>query len=230
MKLSIVVPVYNEKNTILKIIEKVKALDVEKEIIIVDDCSTDGTCELIKEKLDSRYPEVSIFYHMANHGKGAALRTGFKHVKGEIIAIQDADLEYEPEEIKDLIKPITDGFADVVYGSRLSGGKPQRMYLFWHLVGNKFLTFLTNILYNTTISDMETCYKVMTKKVLDSINLTSDRFDIEPEITAKIFRQNYRVYEIPISYYGRDYSEGKKVCWKDGFSAIWTLIKYRFVS
>jgi len=229
MKLSIVVPVYNEKNTILKIIEKVKALDVEKEIIIVDDCSTDGTCELLKEQLEGKYPEVRIFYHIANQGKGAALRTGFQHVRGEIITIQDADLEYEPEELRDLIKPITDGFADVVYGSRLSGGKPQRMYLFWHLVGNKFLTLITNLLYNTTISDMETCYKVMTKKVLNSLNLKSIRFNIEPEITAKIFKQHYRVYEMPISYYGRDYSEGKKICWIDGFSAIWTLIKYRFI-
>ncbi len=229
MKLSIVMPVYNEKETILKIVEKVIALDIEKEIIIVDDCSTDGTCELIKEKLDGKYPEVRILYHVANQGKGAALRTGFKHVKGEIVAIQDADLEYEPEEFKDLIKPITDGFADVVYGSRLSGGKPQRMYLFWHLVGNKFLTLIANLLYNTTISDMETCYKVMTKRVLDSISLKSKRFNIEPEITAKIFKQHYRVYEMPISYYGRDYSEGKKISWIDGFSAIWTLIKYRFM-
>jgi len=229
MKLSIVVPVYNEKNTILKIIEKVKALDVEKEIIIVDDCSTDGTRELLKEQLDGKYPEVRIFYHVSNQGKGAALCTGFKHVSGEIITIQDADLEYEPEEFKDLIKPITDGFADVVYGSRLSGGKPQRMYLFWHLVGNKFLTLITNLLYNTTISDMETCYKIMTKRVLNSLNLKSRHFNIEPEITAKIFKQHYRVYEMPISYYGRDYSEGKKICWRDGFSAIWTLIKYRFI-
>ena len=229
MKLSIVMPVYNEKETILKIVEKVIALDIEKEIIIVDDCSTDGTCELIKEKLDGKYPEIRVFYHVANQGKGAALRTGFKHVKGEIVTIQDADLEYEPEEFKDLIKPITDGFADVVYGSRLSGGKPQRMYLFWHLVGNKFLTLIANLLYNTTISDMETCYKVMTKRVLDSLNLKSRRFNIEPEITAKIFKKHYRVYEMPISYYGRDYSEGKKICWKDGFSAIWTLIKYRFM-
>ena len=229
MKLSIVMPVYNEKETILKIVEKVIALDIEKEIIIVDDCSTDGTCELIKEKLDGKYPELRVFYHVANQGKGAALRTGFKHVNGEIVTIQDADLEYEPEEFKDLIKPITDGFADVVYGSRLSGGKPQRMYLFWHLVGNKFLTLIANLLYNTTISDMETCYKVMTKRVLDSISLKSKRFNIEPEITAKIFKQHYRVYEMPISYYGRDYSEGKKISWIDGFSAIWTLIKYRFM-
>ena len=229
MKLSIVVPVYNEKNTVLKIIEKVKALDVEKEIIIVDDCSTDGTLELLKEQLDGKYPEVRIFYHVSNQGKGAALRTGFQHVSGDIITIQDADLEYEPEELKDLIKPITDGFADVVYGSRLSGGKPQRMYLFWHLAGNKFLTLITNLLYNTTISDMETCYKVMTKRVLDSLNLKSRSFNIEPEITAKIFKQHYRVYEMPISYYGRDYSEGKKICWQDGFSAMWTLIKYRFM-
>jgi len=229
VKLSIIVPVYNEKNTVLKIIEKVKALDVEKEIIIVDDCSTDGTLELLKEQLDGKYPEVRIFYHVSNQGKGAALRTGFQHVSGDIITIQDADLEYEPEELKDLIKPITDGFADVVYGSRLSGGKPQRMYLFWHLAGNKFLTLIANLLYNTTISDMETCYKVMTKRVLDSLNLKSRRFNIEPEITAKIFKKHYRVYEMPISYYGRDYSEGKKICWKDGFSAIWTLIKYRFM-
>jgi len=229
MKLSIVMPVYNEKETILKIVEKVIALDIEKEIIIVDDCSTDGTCELIKEKLDGKYPEVRILYHVANQGKGAALRTGFKHVKGEIVAIQDADLEYEPAEFRDLIKPITDGFADVVYGSRLSGGKPQRMYLFWHLVGNKFLTLIANLLYNTTISDMETCYKVMTKRVLNSISLKSKHFNIEPEITAKIFKQHYRVYEMPISYYGRDYSEGKKIRWIDGFSAIWTLIKYRFM-
>jgi glycosyltransferase involved in cell wall biosynthesis len=226
--LSVVMPVYNEKNFILTIIGRVLALDVLKELIIVDDFSTDGTRELLKDlKHDDR---VRVLFHEKNMGKGAALRTGFQHVSGDIAAIQDADLEYDPNELKDLIKPILEGMADVVYGSRLSGGKPQRVHLFWHKVGNNFLSLLTNILYNSTLSDMETCYKVFKKDIIRGIKIESDRFNIDPELTAKILKnKNLRVYEMPISYYGRNYNEGKKITWRQGFGAIITLLKYRFV-
>ena len=225
--LSVVMPVYNEKETVLKIINKVLSLDLVKELIIVDDGSTDGTRELLKTaKYDER---VKVLFHEKNMGKGAALRTGFKQVTGDVIAIQDADLEYDPEEFIEMIRPIEEGVADVVYGSRLSGGRPQRVHLFWHRVGNDFLTFMTNILYNTTLSDMETCYKMFRKGVIDKIRIASNDFTVEPELTAKILKQkNLRVYEMPISYYGRSYAEGKKVSWVHGFSALWTLIRYRF--
>ena len=197
-----------------------------RKVLVVDDGSADGTRELLKETLfDDR---VKIFFHEKNRGKGAALRTGFGHVSGEIVAIQDADLEYDPGEFAEMIRPILDGVADVVYGSRLSGGKPQRVHLFWHRMGNGFLTFLTDILYNTTLSDMETCYKLMTRDVLDSLDLKSDHFEIEPEITAKILKQRIRIFEVPISYAGREMEEGKKISWRDGVPALWTLIKYRF--
>jgi glycosyltransferase involved in cell wall biosynthesis len=225
--LSVVIPVYNEKETVLKILDKVLKLDFVAEVILVDDGSTDGTRELLKQAaLDRR---VKLFFHDRNRGKGAALRTGFGQVTGEIVAIQDADMEYDPNEFIEMIKPIRDGVADVVYGSRLSGGKPQRVHLFWHKVGNGFLTFMTGLLYNTTLSDMETCYKMFRKEVLDTLRIESDDFSVEPEITAKICKnKKWRVYEIPISYYGRSYAEGKKISWRHGFSALWTLLKYRF--
>jgi glycosyltransferase involved in cell wall biosynthesis len=225
--LSVVIPVYNEQPTILQIIAKVLKLDFVGEIVVVDDGSTDGTKELLQETpFEDR---VKIFFHERNRGKGAALRTGFGHVTGVIVAIQDADLEYDPSEFAELLQPILDGVADVVYGSRLSGGKPQRVHLFWHRMGNGFLTFLTDLLYNTTLSDMETCYKMFRKSVLDTIRIESDDFSVEPELTAKICKNNqWRIYEIPISYYGRSYAEGKKITWRHGVSALWTLLKFRF--
>ena len=225
--LSVVIPVYNERETVLAILEKVLKLDMIKEIIVVDDGSTDGTRELLQAlPVDGR---VKVFFHDRNRGKGAVLRTGFGHVTGEIVAIQDADLEYDPDEFIEMIKPIVAGVADVVYGSRLSGGKPQRVHLFWHRMGNGFLTFLTDLLYNTTLSDMETCYKMFRRSVIETIRIDSDDFSVEPELTAKICKnKQWRVYEIPISYYGRSYAEGKKISWRHGFSALWTLLKYRF--
>jgi len=225
--LSVVIPAYDEKETILRIIDKVLQLDFVKEIIVVDDGSKDGTKELLREAaFDGR---VRIFFHDRNRGKGAALRTGFGHVTGEIVAVQDADLEYDPNEFAEMIKPILEGVADVVYGSRLSGGKPQRVHLFWHKLGNGFLTFLTDLLYNTTLSDMETCYKMFRKNVIETIRIRSDGFSVEPELTAKICKnKQWRVYELPISYYGRSYAEGKKISWKHGVSALWALLKYRF--
>jgi glycosyltransferase involved in cell wall biosynthesis len=225
--LSVVIPVYNEKETIRRIIEKVLKLDFVKEVLVVDDGSTDGTAEILKEAaFDGR---VKLFFHDRNRGKGAALRTGFGKITGEIVTIQDADLEYDPNEFAEMIRPISEGMADVVYGSRLTGGKPQRVHLFWHKMGNGFLTFLTDLLYNTTLSDMETCYKMFRKTVIDNIRIESDGFSVEPELTAKICRnKRWRVYEMPISYYGRSYAEGKKITWRHGFAAIWTLIRYRF--
>ncbi len=225
--LSVVMPVYNEKDTALKIIDKVLKLDILKELIIVDDCSTDGTRDILKaSKFDAR---VRIVYHERNMGKGAALRTGFKSVSGEVVATQDADLEYDPGELNLLAGPIREGVADVVYGSRLSGGRPQRVHLFWHRVGNDFLTFMTNLLYNTTLTDMETGYKVFRIGVLKGIDIRSNDFSVEPELTAKVLKKNLRVYEIPISYYGRSYGEGKKIKWFHGISALATLLKYRFL-
>jgi len=229
LTLSVVMPVYNEKNTVLKIIDKVLKLDVVKELIIVDDASIDGTKDILKNaKFDNR---VILLFHERNLGKGAAIRTGFKNVSGDLAVIQDADLEYDPNEFLQMMEPIEEGVADVVYGSRLCGGKPQRVHMFWHKVGNSFLTFLTNFLYNSTLTDMETCYKMFRKSVVDGLNLKSNGFSVEPEITAKILKnKKLRVYEIPISYYGRNYSEGKKTSWKHGFGALFTLIKYRFMN
>lgn len=226
--LSVVMPVYNEKNTVLKIIDKVLKLDIVKELIVVDDCSTDGTRDLLKSaRFDSR---VRVLFHDKNLGKGGAIRTGFKNASKDVVVIQDADLEYDPNEFNDMIKPIADGVADVVYGSRLSGGKPQRVHLFWHRIGNDFLAFLTNLLYNTTLSDMETCYKMFKKEVIADINIRSNDFSVEPELTAKVLKnKSLRIYEMPISYYGRNYAEGKKINWTHGFGALWTLLKYRFV-
>jgi len=227
MKLSVVIPVYNEKNTILKIIERVLREDIVYEVILVDDGSRDGTRELLKNtNLD---PKVKAFFHDKNIGKGAALQMGFKEVTGEVTIVQDADMEYDPTEYKNLIEPIKRGEADVVYGTRLTGGKPQRAHLFWHKLGNSLITFFADILYNTTLSDIETCYKMIRTPLLKEINIKSNGFGFEPEITAKILKKKARVYEVPISYYGRSYDEGKKIFWWHGFEAIWTLIKYRFI-
>jgi glycosyltransferase involved in cell wall biosynthesis len=227
--LSVVIPVYNEKETILQVIENVLRLDFVREVIVVDDGSTDGTVGLLKDAVFEN--RVKLIFHDINMGKGAALRNGFGHVSGDIATIQDADLEYDPNDFTEMIKPITAGFADVVYGSRLSGGKPQRVHLFWHRLGNGFLTFITNLLYNTTLSDMETCYKMFRREVIETIEIKSDGFSVEPELTAKICKnKQWRVYEIPISYYGRSYAEGKKITWRHGFSALFTLFKYRFMN
>ncbi len=225
--LSVVMPVYNEKGTVLAIIDKVLALGMLKELIIVDDGSTDGTREILKKA--ALGPKVKKFFHGKNRGKGAALKTGFKEATGGIVTVQDADLEYSPEEFKNLVEPIKSGVADVVYGSRLSGGKPQRVYMFWHKIGNGLITLIANILYNSTLTDIETCYKVFKRDVIKGIDIKSKGFSVEPEITAKILKKkDIRVYEIPISYYGRTYREGKKITWRHGFSAIATLFWYRF--
>ncbi|RMF92057.1 MAG: glycosyltransferase family 2 protein [Candidatus Schekmanbacteria bacterium] len=226
MKLSIVIPVYNEKDLVLKLLRKVEEkVQLNKEIIIVDDCSTDGTREILKNlENENKY---KILFHSKNMGKGAALRTGFSQATGDIIMIQDADLEYDPSEYKILIDPILNDQADVVYGSRFLSG-PHRVLLFWHYVGNKILTTFSNMMTNLNLSDMETCYKVFRRKVLEKINLKSNRFGFEPEFTAKIAKNKFRIYEVPISYHGRDYNEGKKITWKDGVVAIWCIIKYRF--
>jgi len=226
MKLSIIMPVYNEKATIEKIMARVLAVPVDKELVIVDDWSTDGTREILRS-YEGR-SGIKVIYHPHNLGKGAAVRTGIRECTGDIVIIQDADLEYSPEEYPKLIEPIVRGVADVVYGSRFYG--THRVFLVWHYLGNKFLTFMTNILYNTMLTDMETCYKVFRAEVIKGLNLRANRFDIEPEITAKIFKnRKLRVYEMPITYDGRDYDEGKKIHWYDGLPALWTLIKYRFV-
>lgn len=225
-KITILIPVFNEVNTlsqILETVEKTNFCGLEKEIIIIDDYSTDGTRDLYKNY------NHKILYHDCNQGKGAALRTGFKEATGDIVVIQDADLEYDPVDYEPLIKLIINGKADVCYGSRLSGGKPSRSFMFHHLLGNKFLSLLTNILYGSTLTDMETCYKAFRREFIKDIKIKSNRFDFEPEITAKVLKKGARLYELPISYYGREFSEGKKITWKDGIHAIIALIKYRFV-
>ena len=226
MKLSIIIPAYNERSTIKEIIKKVKEvkLPIEKEIIVVDDGSTDGTTEIIKE-MEKEIDKV--VYHGKNRGKGAAIRSGIKVATGELILIQDADLEYDPEDYEKLLRPILKGKAQVVYGSRFTGERKNMFFTHW--IGNRFLTLITNILYGTTLSDMETCYKLFKREVIKDIKIKSDRFNFEPEITAKILKKKIRIYEVPISYSGREYSEGKKISWKDGIIALWTLIKYRFV-
>lgn len=223
-------PVYNEAKTIVAVLDMVSEAPcegLEKEIIVVDDGSTDGTREILAEVGATKYG-ARLFFHDRNQGKGAALRTAQQHATGDIILIQDADLEYSPKEYPELIRPILDEKADVVYGSRLSGGKVTRAFHFKHYLGNKFLSLLTNVLYDCTITDMETCYKVFRAEIFKKVTIKSNRFDFEPEITAKVLKQGVRIYELPISYFGRDYSEGKKITWMDGFGAIWALLKFRF--
>lgn len=226
MKISVVIPVYNEKSTILELYHAVKSVPLDKEIILVDDGSTDGTRELLKQ-LDAS--SATVILHDRNRGKGAALRSGFQHATGDIILIQDADLEYDPQQYPKLIQPILDGKADVVYGSRFVTGDYRRVLFFWHMLGNTFLTFLSNILTNLNLSDMETCYKVFTRDVLKKLTIEEDRFGFEPEITAKIAKMNVRIYEVGISYSGRTYKEGKKIGWKDGISAIRCILKYNLL-
>jgi len=223
MKLSIIMPVYNEKQTLLEILEKVKKIPYDKEILIVDDGSTDGT----REVLETLEAPIRVILHEKNQGKGAAIRSGLKEAKGEFILIQDADLEYDPEEVQKLFAPIEKGKSEVVYGSRFTGERRNMFFLHW--MGNKFLTLVTNVLYNSTLSDMETCYKLIKRDIILSFPLRCNRFDFEPEVTAKILKQKIRIYEVPISYCGREFDEGKKITWRDGIVALWVLIKYRFI-
>lgn len=225
MKLSVVIPCYNEVTTIRAIVENIKKVPVnEIEIIIVDDCSTDGTRELLKKEIEPLVDKV--VYHERNMGKGAALRTGFKEATGDVVVVQDADLEYDPQEFALLLEPIKTGKADVVFGSRFMGGGPHRVLYFWHMVGNRFLTLLSNMFTNINLTDMETCYKMFRREVIQSIKIEENRFGFEPEITAKVARGGYRIYEVGISYYGRTYVEGKKISWKDGFKSIYAILKY----
>ena len=231
-KLSIIIPAYNEARTIHLILDKVKTVEllnnISKELIIVNDCSTDDTEQAIESYI-SENPDMPIQYfkHDHNRGKGAAIHTGIQKATGEYLIIQDADLEYDPEEYNDLLKPVIKGFADVVFGSRFMGGNPHRVLFFWHTIGNKFLTTLSNMYSNLNLTDMETCYKLFDTKMIQSINLEESRFGFEPEVTAKISRvPNVRIYEVGISYYGRTYAEGKKIGWKDGFRAIYCILKY----
>jgi len=226
-KLSVVVPVYNERNTITEIIRRVRTVElpdgIEREIIVVDDGSTDGTRDVLRQLGDST---VRVLFQERNQGKGAALRTGFSHATGDYVLVQDADLEYDPNDWPRLLGPVLAGKARVVYGSRFTGERRNMLLLHW--IGNRFLSLVTNVLYNTTLSDMETCYKLVDRALIESLALQSNRFDIEPEITAKILKRGVRIYEVPISYTGREFSEGKKIEWTDGFGALWTLLKYRF--
>ena len=242
-KLSVVMPVYNEKDTIFEILRRVLESDVRKEIVVVDDCSKDGTREILQEMANRQsdgeaeapaldggdavpLKDIRFFFQAQNQGKGAALRRGFAVATGDIVLVQDADLEYDPRDYPKLLEPILDGRADVVFGSRFLGG-PQRVHYFRHYVANKFLTLLSDICTNLKLTDMETCYKVFRREVLREINIKSNRFGFEPEITAKISKGNWRVYEVPISYAGRTYEEGKKITWKDGVQALWCIIRYQ---
>jgi glycosyltransferase involved in cell wall biosynthesis len=225
MKLSIVIPCYNEVKTIAEIVRRVKAAPVKsKEIIIVDDCSIDGTRELIRNEIEPTVDKV--IYHDVNQGKGAALRSGFQATTGDIVVVQDADLEYNPKEYPQLMEPIVEGNADVVFGSRFMGGNPHRVIYYWHMVGNRFLTLISTMLTNINLTDMETGYKMFKREVIQSITIEENRFGFEPEITAKVARGNTRIYEVGISYYGRIYAESKKIGWKDGIRAIYAILKY----
>ena len=243
-KLSVVIPVFNEKETILEILGRVLTTGIASEVIIVDDDSNDGTREMLEKMAELRAKgettvatrdgadslslrELRFFFQKPNQGKGAALRRGFAEATGDIVLVQDADLEYDPREYPKLLEPIADGRADVVYGSRFLGG-PQRVHFFWHYVGNRILTLLSDVFTNLNLTDMETCYKVFRREVLEGIALKSNRFGFEPEITAKVAKGKWRVYEVPISYAGRTYEEGKKITWKDGVQALWCIIRFRF--
>ena len=228
MKLSIVIPCYNEVRTIRQIVDRVRAAPVaEREIIIVDDCSRDGTRDLLRTEIAPLVDKV--LFHEVNQGKGAALRTGFRAATGDVVVVQDADLEYDPQDYPRLLQPILEGKADVVFGSRFQGGQPHRVVYFWHMVGNKFLTLLSNMATNINLTDMETCYKVFRREVLQRIEIEENRFGFEPEITAKVARLGVVIYEVGISYYGRTYAEGKKIGWRDGFRALWAIAKYNLL-
>jgi glycosyltransferase involved in cell wall biosynthesis len=228
MKLSVVIPCYNEAKTIRAIVDRVRAAPVaDKEIIIVDDCSRDGTRDLLRTQIAPLVDKI--LYHEVNQGKGAALRTGIAAATGDAVIIQDADLEYDPQEYPRLLKPILDGKADVVFGSRFAGGDAHRVVYFWHMMGNKFLTLLSNMATNLNLTDMETCYKVFRREVIQKIQIEENRFGFEPEITAKVAKANVVIYEVGISYYGRTYAEGKKIGWRDGFRALWAIFKYNLL-
>jgi glycosyltransferase involved in cell wall biosynthesis len=224
VKLSVVIPAYNEAKTIREIVRRVIAVPIDKEILIVDDGSTDGTRDILRE-LDGQ-EGVRVFLQPVNQGKGAAVSVGFRHAAGDVVVVQDADLEYDPNEYTKLLAPIADGHADVVYGSRFLGGGARRVLYFWHTIGNRMLTLASNMFTNLNLTDMETCYKMFRREVVQSMTIESRRFGIEPEITAKVARRGYRIFEVPISYYGRTYDEGKKIGWKDAFSALWTIVRH----
>jgi len=225
-KLSVIVPVFDERNTVVEIVRRMRAVElpVDLEIVLVDDGSTDGTSDVLTQLADST---VRVVTHDENRGKGAAVRSGLEHVTGDLVLVQDADLEYDPADWPKLLNPLLRGKAVVVYGSRFTGERRNMLFLHW--VGNRLLSLVTNVLYNTTLSDMETCYKLFDRRVLDDITLRAQRFEFEPEVTAKILRRGIRIYEVPISYTGREFHEGKKITWRDGFVALWTLVKYRLV-
>ena len=225
MRLSVVIPVFNERQTLMSLLERVEATPVDKEVILVDDCSTDGTRDLFPQAAE-RWPNIKLLYHDKNQGKGAALRTGFQACTGDVVIIQDADLEYDPNEYPRLLEPIVDGRADVVYGSRFIGGESHRVLYFWHMVGNRFLTLMSNMMTNLNLTDMETCYKVFRREFADKLDIQSRTFAVEPEITAKVAKMRARVYEVPISYAGRDYAEGKKIGPKDAVIAIFAIVRW----
>jgi len=229
MKLSVIIPIYNEERTIEPLVSSVQAvqLNLDKELVLVDDCSRDGTCAIL-ERMQAEQPALKIIRHEVNQGKGAAVRTGLQAATGDIVLIQDADLEYDPNDYPALLTPILSGKADVVFGTRFLGGGSHRVLYFWHSVGNKFLTMLSNIMTNLNLTDIEVGYKVFKREILQSLTLCEPRFGFEVEIVAKVARRHYRIFEVPISYYGRDYAAGKKVTWKDGVHALWCIFKYRF--
>jgi glycosyltransferase involved in cell wall biosynthesis len=242
MELTVVIPAYNEINTIRQILEKVQQVDLQKEIIIIDDFSTDGTREYLEQVINIKntsqldenkvnFPtdNIQVLFQAKNGGKGAALKRGFSEANGNLIVIQDADLEYDPEDFLKLIQPIKEGYADVVYGSRFIGGAPHRILFFWHSIGNKILTFVSNVFTNLNLTDMETCYKMFKKDLINQIDLEENGFGIEPELTAKFAKLGARIYEVGISYYGRSYSEGKKITWRDGIRTIWAILRYNIL-